>query len=133
MRPPQNAGEDGATQYAAVVPDGASMRPPQNAGEDLVNVRGKGRDGTASMRPPQNAGEDPSLRRFADVRAYDASMRPPQNAGEDPCPWDFHPAPGRCFNETPAERGGRLRTWHQAWRSPMASMRPPQNAGEDLH
>ena len=37
-------------------------------------------------------------------------MRPPQNAGEDPSQADGYGIHVSCFNETPAERGGRLRT-----------------------
>ena len=83
------------------------MRPPQNAGEDHDGPRRRGHGEPASMRPPQNAGEDTRCRCSA------------RNAR---C----------CFNEAPAERGGRrpaLRPRH--FPAAVASMRPPQNAGED--
>ena len=38
----------------------ASMRPPQNAGEDAASEREQSDEQHASMRPPQNAGEDVS-------------------------------------------------------------------------
>ena len=86
-----------------------------------------------------------------------ASMRPPQNAGEDVRHWGSSGSRSRCFNEAPAERGGRpfvraardiliVRGFNEApaergGRQPrdgalpefvaVASMRPPQNAGED--
>ena len=36
-----------------------------------------------------------------------ASMRPPQNAGESRIPQPMTPARSACFNEAPAERGGK--------------------------
>ena len=59
-------------------------------------------------------------------------MRPPQNAGEDQnAAFRFVVGEGR-FNETPAERGGRLLgARYDGGNWSAASMRPPQNAGED--
>ena len=82
MRPPQNAGENGAEAPFDFTDEAASMRPPQNAGENSVELDALPHQVVASMRPPQNAGENPlsaSQRSSTSV----ASMRPPQNAGEN--------------------------------------------------
>ena len=132
MRPPQNAGEDRLGAAALARKDGSFNEAPAERGGRL------GRDPRldvlhrdASMRPPQNAGEDFGWRLLGGVSAA-ASMRPPQNAGEDSSRTSTKPATRCCFNEAPAERGGRLHRRQGAHlRCRRASMRPPQNAGED--
>ena len=62
------------------------------------------------MRPPQNAGEDDRTPAVARPRVG-ASMRPPQNAGEDNVRYGaFVSTQAFCFNEAPAERGGRRKS-----------------------
>ena len=91
------------------------MRPPLNAGENgLVELRWPRRQRRiASMRPPLNAGENVFRLDCGAVRLASniASMRPPLNAGEN-MPLLDRPVPllwaaRTCFNEAPAERGGK--------------------------
>ena len=59
-------------------------------------------------------------------------MRPPLNAGENRTARRIRRARRRCFNEAPAERGGKRRAPRAAdVGRAAASMRPPLNAGEN--
>ena len=61
-----------------------------------------------------------------------ASMRPPQNAGENVASTTPFATRSMCFNEAPAECGGKRHVRHHAADvRGLASMRPPQNAGEN--
>ena len=83
------------------------------------------------MRPPQNAGENGEYQSI-DAGALAASMRPPQNAGENGGWVKSASGDVNCFNEAPAECGGKHHR-DTLWRgfALCASMRPPQNAGEN--
>ena len=58
------------------------------------------------MRPPLNAGEN-SQHAGPGNTSHAASMRPPLNAGENRLVAQLHAAARPCFNEAPAERGGK--------------------------
>ena len=58
-------------------------------------------------------------------------MRPPLNAGENACSCRRGASRRRCFNEAPAERGGKRAPRHRPQHLLHASMRPPLNAGEN--
>ena len=58
------------------------------------------------MRPPLNAGENRAGWTRLDLPQH-ASMRPPLNAGENYLGQARSSAACQCFNEAPAERGGK--------------------------
>ena len=83
------------------------MRPPQNAGEDgRAGQAGRG-DRDASMRPPQNAGEDDADRRCAATTAPCFNEAPAERGGRRRRRAASRTGSRRGFNEAPAERGGR--------------------------
>ena len=99
----------------------ASMRPPLIAGENFRPVASSIQVAFASMRPPLIAGEN-ALGAQIPPAYRNASMRPPLIAGETTTP-ARRSAVSRCFNEAPADRGGK----HPR----LSSMRPPLIAGEN--
>ena len=106
MRPPQKTGEN---RNQAVEPGcvrGASMRPPQKTGENVQPQHLHVLPQQASMRPPQKTGEN-GRRRWRHEQGQAASMRPPQKTGENSPGGYVFDGRAMCFNEAPAEDGGK--------------------------
>ena len=61
------------------------------------------------MRPPQKTGENDVTKDPSYQFRMQASMRPPQKTGENRAMRNKKDGVPMCFNEAPAEDGGKLR------------------------
>ena len=130
--PAERGGKLAGERHHVAFIGGASMRPPLNAGENRDAQIDGYRAAVASMRPPLNAGEN--LRPIFSLDATRGCFNeaPAERGGKQPVA-QVDPRFVGGFNEAPAERGGKLeRIARKRGGALDASMRPPLNAGENL-